>query len=248
MENKLQKFLIASIFALTGCQVAVKSFEADPEFVCVPGESELNWEVASRSTVNITLSVEDTDSTPPLLSEFPISTNAPVGSREITVPEGRTEFRLLARGGGDNDSATTTVTGLGSETLTNLLTFDPDCAADGSVNGWTSVDLTGYDDAIRPRGVTNTSDRIVTITHAGISRPLAPRETSSAWNGTALGGRWSVTAMLLSRTPRGAEMVTESCSPTVGPGGSVAPTPGDATRTIRLEALSASVAFGCDGP
>ncbi|MEM9841323.1 MAG: hypothetical protein AAF767_01685 [Pseudomonadota bacterium] len=226
----------------------MKSFEADPEFVCVPGESELSWEVTSRDSVTMTLSVDDTDAEPPLLSEFPVRRSDKIGSLDVTVPEGRTVFRIRAGGSDSAATETTSVIGMGSESLTNPITFDPNCADTGAVNGWRSVEFAGYDDAIRPRSVMNTSDRVISITHAGVTRSLAPRETSSAWNGTQLSGRWTVSAELLSRAPRGAGMVTESCDPGLGPGGSVSPTPGDSTRTIPLQPLTASVTFGCDAP
>lgn len=244
----MRNIIFAIVLLVFGaCKRGVTAdLDIDPEFVCVPAETELYWEVMAVGRAGIQIEVADTDAPTFLFPNNPYETENQSGTLLMPVPQGETEFRLTAESSGRTATDSERVIGMGSESLSGGFVFEPDCGDAGEVNGWKSVSLSGYDASISPRGITNTSDREIIITHAGTSRPLAPRETSSAWNGTSLNGRWDISARLLSRTRRGAEMVTESCSQTLGPGGSVSPTPGDSTRTIQLEALTAAFTFGCD--
>ncbi len=244
----MNKVTIALFLLLVvGCKQGVTvELKADPEFVCVPAETELSWTVMEVGEADVSIIVARTDAESYLFPNNPHETREQAGTLLMPVPQGSTEFQLTAEASGKSSTDSATVIGMGSESLSGGLFFEPDCGDAGEVNGWYSVELSGYDPSISPRTITNTSDRRIIVTHAGISSPLEPRDSSSAWNGTRLNGTWSVSAELLSRTRRGAEMVTESCSPSVGPGGSVSPTPGDATRTIQLQPLSAAFVFGCD--
>ncbi|MEO1659929.1 MAG: hypothetical protein AAFR51_02990 [Pseudomonadota bacterium] len=242
---KIYSILIALIMGTACKQGVYAEIDVDPEVLCVPGETEISWDVESVGTPGISITVTDTDSPTYLYPGLPFATTSATGTLAVAVPEGQTEFQINASASGKSSTDTVTVTGLGSDSLAGQFTFEPDCSDDGSVNGWYPVDVSGYDPAISPRGITNTSNRQIIITHGGISDTLEQRETSSAWNGTELNGKWSVSARLLNRTLIDGEMVTESCSPTVGPGGYVSPNPGDPTRTIRLQSLSASFTFGC---
>lgn len=242
-----RKTLFVCIALLSSCKsVVVAEFEADPEFVCVPGETELSWDVRSRSTPSISLSVTSTEAPAFEYANLPHRTTSSTGVLDVSVPQGRTEIQLSATASGRSAQETVSVEGLGSETLAGGFVFEPNCGEGGRVNGWYDIDASGYGPGVVTRGVSNSSDRQIIITHAGISRAIEPGVFSSAWNGTSLNGRWSVAAELLSRAGRGAEMVTESCDPGVGPGGSVSPVPGDSTRTIPLQPLTATFTFGCD--
>ena len=246
----IRLLFLVPLAALAACKGNGVSTEisADPEFVCVPGETELNWTVVSSpasAEVSTEITVLETDDETYSFSGLPFSTLSKNGSRVVGVPAGNTTFQASSRLSPRSDQDTVEVYGMGSETLDGAMTFEPDCAEDGTINGWRSVTLSGYSGRIAPRGVTNTSDRQIIISHGGVTRPLEPRETSSAWNGTNLGGRWEVAAVPLNRAPRGAEMVTESCDPDVGPGGTVSVSVGDPTRTIQLQPLNAAFSFGC---
>jgi len=234
-----------ALFAVACKQGVTVDFEIDPEFVCVPGETELSWDVKTPGTPDINISVETAESSSFSFPGFPHITTVADGTLSAAVPEGRTEFKLTASARGKTASETERVVGLGSESMTGGFVFEPSCAATGAFNGWKSVELASYDSNISPRGVTNTSDREILISHEGITRVIEPGFTSSAWNGTSLNGVWSVSATLLNRVMVGAEMVSESCDPGVGPAGTVSPTLGDPTRTIPVGSLSADFTFGC---
>ena len=247
----MRYILLFSVFSIVlACKDPVVNvvLDADPEFVCIPGETELSWTAYSVNvrSVSTDLSVSNTDDETFDFVRLPFSSNAEMGEIVIGVPAGNTEFRASSRGSPPvTDQDVASVYGMGTETLDGAMTFEPDCGDAGEVNGWQSVTLSGYSGRIAPRGVTNISDREIIISHSGVSRPLAPMETSSAWNGTNLGGEWSVSADLLFRSRRGAETVTESCDPSIGPGGATSPTTADGNRTIQVQPLSVSFAFGC---
>lgn len=235
-----------ALVLLASCKQGVTvDFEVDPEFVCVPAETQLSWEVLGPGNPDVTISVVSAESESFLFPGFPHETSVREGTLSAAVPEGRTEFELTARIGAKTASATENVIGMGAESLPGGFVFEPSCAESGAFDGWEAVELSSYDSSISARGVTNTSDRPIIISHNGITQTLDRGVTSSAWNGTALNGIWSVSATLLNRAGRGAEMVSESCDPGVGPGGTVRPTPGDSTRTIPVGRLSAAFTFGC---
>lgn len=247
MTRTLIFLTLAMLVSCKGKGVSV-GLSADPEFVCIPGETELSWSVVSSpasAEVSTELSVVETDDETFTFSRIPFSSNLKNGSHVVGVPAGTTVFEATSRVAPRVDRERVEVYGMSSETLDGMMTFEPDCAENGSINGWQSVTLSGYSGRIAPRGITNNSDRQIVISHGGVVRPLEPRETSSAWNGTNLGGLWEVSAVPLNRARRGADTVTESCDPDVGSGGVVSTPIGDPVRTVPLAPLQVAFSFGC---
>ncbi len=244
----MKQTCILAIMILSACKQGVTvDLEADPEFVCLPGETELRWDVNSVGTPTINIDVTTTDSRSFLFPNLPHETSNAADTLDLAIPAGRSEFTLTASASGRSSSESVSVIGVGSESLPGSFIFEPECTDTGDFDGWSSVEMSSYDSAISPRGVTNTSDRPIVISHAGVSLLLEPGTTSSAWNRTQLNGQWSVSATLLNRASRGADIVTESCDPDVGPGGTVSAPAGDSSRTVRVNRLTAAFTFGCDG-
>lgn len=238
-----------SILVLVGCTgPVITKFEALPEYVCVPGSSDISWNVGGTTPIDIKVRLDDTDSADGTISNLPHETTNLDASISINVPVGRSKLSLLATNREDQTSDDLILTGLGDEPQAGQMTFDPNCADDGTFGQWQSVDLLGFDPDISPTGVTNTTDRQILVTHADVARTLEPRETSSAWNGTALEGKWTVTADPLFNAPSGAELVTESCDPGLPSSGETSPTliTGATRRTIPFERLSVSYTFACN--
>ena len=229
--------------SMSAC-VSVDNFSSDPEAVCTPNSVDLSWAVSLmwNDFRDIELSVVETDAPDGAFPTLPHRTPAANGSFPVSIPEGTTRFGIYARGTIATDRDELVVEGLGAEIQDGMFTFEPVCRADGAVEGWDVIQVSGFGPSVRPRAITNVSDREITVSHQGVDRVLRPGETSSAWNSTSLQGGWSIAA-----DARTAEMIVERCDIPRERGGAVSPIPrDDGTLAVRVQPLSLAYTYACD--
>lgn len=216
MKNAIVTILLAGI--LPACKSPIREFTVQPELICAEcTDVNVSWVVESDGdTASGTATLT---ATPPPGSPLAAITEA-TGHQIVNVCETTTFTFRLSHPERDDKTAQASVEVQPPMGDIRTLTLNPVCDR-GVFRGWTNSGMPGaFSELVRIRWVQSHGDRDITLTHDSQTSPLAPAETSHAWDGLSAQGGWSATGSLNPFAGEGCPRVG-----TTGPAPGPEPTP-----------------------